>query len=147
MLIQYEEAPNSTSLNNCMTCTPDIHGEFITAGLVSYYTVGGNSGNSIFSLHAILSLLAIPEVFYLVMIKLVVGVPVGVFRVMFSFVIIDKFSLTTTTNGYLLTYTGILSAVSWSHLLYGVWLYHLFHFCISVNASIWYSILHETFYI
>ena len=67
---------------------------------------------SVFNIKAILSLLAIPEVFYLIILKVVVVIPVGVFHAMFSFVNIDKFGLTAETNGYLLTYIGILTAVS-----------------------------------
>ena len=67
---------------------------------------------SIFNIKAILSLLAIPEVFYLIILKVVVAIPVGMFQAMFSFVNIDKFGLTAETNGYLLTYIGILTAVS-----------------------------------
>ena len=70
-----------------------------------------HSGN-VFNIKAILSLLAIPEVFYLIILKVVVAIPVGVFHSMFSFVNIDKFGLTAETNGYLLTYIGILTAVS-----------------------------------
>ena len=66
---------------------------------------------SFLSIKAILSLLTIPEVLYLIILKLVVAIPVGVFRVMFSYINIDKFGLTARTNGYLLTYTGIISAV------------------------------------
>ncbi len=66
----------------------------------------------VLNLKAILSLLTIPEVFYLIILKLVVAIPVGVFHSMFALVNIDKFGLTAETNGYLLTYIGLLTAVS-----------------------------------
>ena len=61
---------------------------------------------------AVVSLLSIPEVSYLIILKTVVGIPIGVFHSMFSIVSIERFGLTPQTNGYLLTYTGILTAVS-----------------------------------
>ena len=69
-------------------------------------------GGGVFNLHAIYSLLLIPEVFYIVMVKTVVGVPAGVFHSMFTVVNMERFELTPRTNGYLLTYIGIITAVS-----------------------------------
>ena len=67
---------------------------------------------SLFNLKAIASLLAIPEVCYVVVVKTIVGIPAGVFHSMFSIVNVERFELTPQTNGYLLTYIGILTAVS-----------------------------------
>ncbi len=66
---------------------------------------------SLLNVKAIVSLLAIPEVFYLIVLKLFVAIPVGVFHAMFPIVNIEKFDLTPQTNGYLLTYIGVLTAV------------------------------------
>lgn len=63
------------------------------------------------NMKAVVSLLSIPEVSYLIILKTVVGIPVGVFHSMFSIVSIERFGLTPQTNGYLLTYTGILTAI------------------------------------
>lgn len=61
---------------------------------------------------AILALLKIPMVRYIVILKLVVGIPVGVFHSMFTMVNIEKFGLTAETNGHLLSYVGIITMVS-----------------------------------
>ena len=67
---------------------------------------------SIFNVKAILTLLTIPEVFYLITVKTLVGIPAGVFHSMFSVVNMERYSLTPEMNGYLLTFVGILTAVS-----------------------------------
>ena len=67
---------------------------------------------SIFNVKAILALLSIPEVFYLITVKTLVGIPAGVFHSMFSVVNMERYSLTPEMNGYLLTFVGILTAVS-----------------------------------
>ena len=72
-----------------------------------YYT-----DESIFNVKAILALLSIPEVFYLITVKTLVGIPAGVFHSMFSVVNMERYSLTPEMNGYLLTFVGILTAVS-----------------------------------
>ena len=72
----------------------------------NYYT------GSIFNIKAITSLLSVPVVLYLIILKTVVGIPAGVFHSMFSVVNIEKFDLTPEVNGYLLTYIGVLTAVS-----------------------------------
>lgn len=72
-----------------------------------YYT-----DESIFNVKAILTLLSIPEVFYLITVKTLVGIPAGVFHSMFSVVNMERYSLTPEMNGYLLTFVGILTAVS-----------------------------------
>ena len=74
---------------------------------MSLYFAGG-----VFNLKAIYALLLIPEVLYIVIVKTVVGVPNGVFHSMFTIVNMDQFKLTPRTNGYLLTYIGIITAVS-----------------------------------
>ena len=68
--------------------------------------------HSVFDYQAILALLKIPMVRYIVILKVVVGIPVGVFHSMFAMVNIDKFGLTAETNGHLLSYVGIVTMVS-----------------------------------
>ena len=64
-----------------------------------------------FDLRAIFSLLKIPAVFFIVMLKTVVGIPAGVFHSMFSMVNMERFQLDPTSNGQLLSYVGILTLV------------------------------------
>ena len=66
-----------------------------------------------FNLKAILSLLAIPAVLYILVLKTVVGIPGGVFNAMFTVTNMEKFELTPQTNGYLLGYMGVISMVSY----------------------------------
>ena len=65
-----------------------------------------------FDYQAILDLLKIPMVRYIVLLKMVVGIPVGVFHSMFAMINIDKFGLTAETNGHILSYVGIITMVS-----------------------------------
>ena len=69
------------------------------------------SSGSVFDVGAILSLLRIPAVFFIVMLKTVVGIPAGVFHSMFAMVNMERFQLTPETNGQLLSYVGILTMV------------------------------------
>ena len=68
--------------------------------------------HSVFNLQAILSLLKIPALFYVLVLKTVVGIPGGVFTAMFTITNMERFELTPTTNGYLLGYLGVISMVS-----------------------------------
>ncbi|XP_065898283.1 solute carrier family 22 member 18-like isoform X2 [Dysidea avara] len=70
-----------------------------------------SESHSVFDYQAILALLKIPMVRYIVILKVVVGIPVGVFHSMFAMVNIDKFGLTAETNGHLLSYVGIVTMV------------------------------------
>ena len=50
--------------------------------------------------------------FYLISVKILIGIPAGVFHSMFSVVNMERYSLTPEMNGYLLTFVGVLTAVS-----------------------------------
>ena len=63
------------------------------------------------NLQAILSLLSIPAVFFVVVVKTVVGIPAGVFHSMFAMVNMERFDLTPESNGRLLSYVGIITMV------------------------------------
>ena len=49
---------------------------------------------------------------YIIILKIVVGIPVGIFHSMFTIVNIEKFGLTAESNGHLLSYVGIITMVS-----------------------------------
>lgn len=83
-----------------------LHGKFIH---IDYFTIG--SAN-VFDYQAVLTLLKIPMVRYIIILKIVVGIPVGVFHSMFTIVNIEKFGLTAESNGHLLSYVGIITMVS-----------------------------------
>ncbi|XP_019855205.1 PREDICTED: solute carrier family 22 member 18-like [Amphimedon queenslandica] len=70
-----------------------------------------NNDKSLFNFKAIFSLLLIPQVFYLIGVKTLVGIPAGIFHSMFSVVNMERFDLTPEMNGYILTYIGILTAL------------------------------------
>lgn len=63
-------------------------------------------------MQAVLSLLRIPGVLMIVLLKTVVGIPAGVFHSMFSMVNMERYQLTPELNGQLLSYVGILTMVS-----------------------------------
>lgn len=65
-----------------------------------------------FNISAILSLLKIPSVLFVVVLKAVVGVPAGVFHAMFTMVNLERFDLTPESNGKLLSYVGVLTMVT-----------------------------------
>lgn len=65
-----------------------------------------------FNLEAILSLLRIPGVLFLVLVKTIVGIPAGVFHSMFAMVNLERFQLTPESNGHLLSYVGVVTMVS-----------------------------------
>ena len=66
---------------------------------------------SVLDFGAIVALLRIPAVFFIVVLKTVVGIPAGVFHSMFSMVNMERFQLTPESNGQLLSYVGILTMV------------------------------------
>lgn len=82
--------------------------DFLPAHNISHATTGSGS---IFNLEAILSLLRIPGVFLIVLLKTVVGIPAGVFHAMFSMVNMERYQLTPQSNGQLLSYVGVLTMV------------------------------------
>ena len=82
-----------------------------------------HSGN-VFDFGAILSLLKIPTVFFIVVLKTVVGIPAGVFHSMFSMVNMERFQLTPQSNGQLLSYVGVLTMVYYMNILYGMMVVH-----------------------
>ena len=63
-------------------------------------------------MRAIFSLLTIPAVGYVVMLKTVMGIPAGVFQSMFTVVNIERLGLTPETNGQLLSYLGFITMVT-----------------------------------
>lgn len=72
---------------------------------------GADSGG-VLDLSAILSLLKIPSVLFIVVLKAAVGVPAGVFHAMFTMVNLERFELTPESNGRLLSYVGVLTMVT-----------------------------------
>lgn len=66
---------------------------------------------TILNLRAIFSLLTIPTVAFVVLVKTVAGIPAGVFHAMFTIINIDRLELTPEVNGQLLSYMGFLNMV------------------------------------
>ena len=48
---------------------------------------------------------------YIIILRIVVGIPTGVFHSMFTIVNMERFELTPESNGRLLSYIGILTMV------------------------------------
>ena len=65
----------------------------------------------VFNVRAILSLLGIPAVAYVVLLKTAMGIPAGVFQSMFTVINMERFELTPETNGQLLSYIGFVTMV------------------------------------
>lgn len=77
----------------------------------AFHDVVFAESGSVLNLQAILSLLSIPAVFFVVVVKTVVGIPAGVFHSMFAMVNMERFDLTPESNGRLLSYVGIITMV------------------------------------
>lgn len=66
---------------------------------------------SVFSVKKILELLKIPTVFYIITVKIITGIPFGIFQSMFSLVSMELFKLEPQHNGFVMSYVGGLSIV------------------------------------
>ena len=104
---ELKEAP-STTTGNRTTFVLSLISSLISSLFLLFLLLD----KSLFNLKAIFLLLAIPEVFYLIGVKTLVGIPAGIFHSMFSIVNMEKFDLSPEVNGYILTYIGLLTAVS-----------------------------------
>ena len=122
---------------SCVSLFPSF--PFLSVSLLLPHSPSTLLGSgSVFNLQAILSLLAIPAVLYILVLKTVVGVPGGVFNSMFTITNMEKFELTPTTNGYLLGYMGVISMVSYLAVilkLYTFILLHLSTVCLSFSLT------------
>ncbi|XP_044076366.1 solute carrier family 22 member 18 [Siniperca chuatsi] len=74
-------------------------------------TPGANKSKSIFNVGEITRLMTFPGVTPTFLVKIVAGLPSGIFQVMFSIIALDFFKLQPEQNGYLLAYFGILQMV------------------------------------
>ncbi|XP_074480816.1 solute carrier family 22 member 18 [Sebastes fasciatus] len=72
---------------------------------------GENKKKSIFNVGEITRLMKFPGVKRTLVVKIVAGLPSGIFQVMFSIIALDFFKLQPEQNGYLMAYFGIASMV------------------------------------
>ncbi|XP_042346845.1 solute carrier family 22 member 18 [Plectropomus leopardus] len=70
-----------------------------------------NNDKSIFNVREITRLIKFPGVKRTFVVKIVAGLPSGIFQVMFSIIAMDFFKLQPEQNGYLMAYFGIASMV------------------------------------
>ena len=75
-------------------------------------------GSSVLDVWAILSLLRIPAVALIITLKTVVGIPAGVWHSMFAMVNIERLGLSPVTNGYIMSYVGVITIVSTLYSIY-----------------------------
>lgn len=73
------------------------------------FTDNKEQSGSVFSVKKILELMKIPTVFYLITIKVITGIPFGIFQSMFSLVSMEFFKLEPQHNGFVMSYVGGLS--------------------------------------
>lgn len=66
---------------------------------------------NIFSVKKFTELLQIPAVFFLITVKIITGIPFGIFQSMFSLVSMEYFKLEPQQNGFVMSYVGGLSIV------------------------------------
>lgn len=70
-----------------------------------------NKNKSVFSLGEITRLMKFPSVTPTFLVKIIVGLPSGIFQVMFSIIALEFFKLDPEQNGYMMAYFGIVSMV------------------------------------
>jgi len=89
---------------------PGIKDKFL---LILCLCVSENSEQktSVFSVKKILELLKIPTVFFLITVKIITGIPFGIFQSMFALVSMEYFKLEPQQNGFVMSYVGGLSIV------------------------------------
>ena len=59
-----------------------------------------------------MELLSNSTVLYLMVVKIITGIPFGIFQSMFSVVAMDYFKLGPQHNGFVMSYVGLLTIVS-----------------------------------
>uniref|UniRef100_A0A3B3TPV0 Organic cation transporter-like protein 2 n=1 Tax=Poecilia latipinna TaxID=48699 RepID=A0A3B3TPV0_9TELE len=74
-------------------------------------TKSENQNKKVFSLGEITRLMKFPGVTRIFLIKIIAGLPSGIFQVMFSIIAMDFFKLEAQQNGYLMAYFGIVQMV------------------------------------
>uniref|UniRef100_A0A3Q4HPF0 Organic cation transporter-like protein 2 n=1 Tax=Neolamprologus brichardi TaxID=32507 RepID=A0A3Q4HPF0_NEOBR len=74
-------------------------------------TTDDNRRKSVFNLSEITRLMKFPTVMQTFIIKIVAGLPSGIFQVMFSIIALEFFKLQPEQNGYLMAYFGIVQMV------------------------------------
>ncbi|KAM7015804.1 solute carrier family 22 member 18 [Tautogolabrus adspersus] len=70
-----------------------------------------NKNKSVFSVGEITRLMKFPRVTPTFLVKIIVGLPSGIFQVMFSIIALEFFKLEPQQNGYLMAYFGIVQMV------------------------------------
>ncbi|XP_075283345.1 solute carrier family 67 member A1 isoform X2 [Opisthocomus hoazin] len=80
-----------------------------------------SQSGSVFSIGEILRLLKFPGVMEVFIVKVLSGLPIGLFLIMFSIISMDFFGLEAVESGYLMSYFGVLQMA----LMRTVW-----HYCI-----------------
>uniref|UniRef100_A0A8C2A114 Solute carrier family 22 member 18 n=1 Tax=Cyprinus carpio TaxID=7962 RepID=A0A8C2A114_CYPCA len=86
-------------------------------GMIAGSSLGGTlstqkgSSNSVFNLGEITRLMKFPGVAKTFTVKIISGLPAGIFQVMFSIIAINFFQLKAEQNGYLMAYFGIVQMV------------------------------------
>jgi OCT family organic cation transporter-like MFS transporter 18 len=70
------------------------------------------SSTSLFDLKRIKDLMLTPGVGFIYLIKLISGLPFGIFQSMFALVVVNTFGLTPAQHGMFMSYIGALMIVS-----------------------------------
>lgn len=112
LIFPFKVAPGITHMHlsdqiHCML--RDTHTQHFS--YLSEYSEKKDSG--VFSVKKILHLLKIPTVFFLIVVKVITGIPFGIFQSMFSLVSMEFFKLEPQQNGFVMSYVGGLSIVSY----------------------------------
>ncbi|NXX89575.1 S22AI protein, partial [Centropus bengalensis] len=72
---------------------------------------GTSQSGGMFSIREILRLMKFPGVMEIFMVKVLAGLPIGLFLIMFSIISMDFFGLEAVESGYLMSYFGVLQMV------------------------------------
>ncbi|XP_027024456.1 solute carrier family 22 member 18 [Tachysurus fulvidraco] len=85
--------------------------KFIPKHTKKHNTKKNNDTGSVFNLGEIVRLLRFPGVAKTFTVKIISGLPSGVFQVMFSIIVMNFFQLQAEQNGYLMAYLGVVQMV------------------------------------
>ncbi|KAF4094339.1 hypothetical protein AMELA_G00012130 [Ameiurus melas] len=85
--------------------------KFIPKHTKRHNTKNNNNTGSVFNFGEIVRLMKFPGVAKTFTVKIISGLPSGVFQVMFSIIVMNFFQLQAEQNGYLMAYLGVLQMV------------------------------------
>ncbi|KAI4892620.1 hypothetical protein NFI96_025057 [Prochilodus magdalenae] len=111
---QHSKKQDAKESNSTSTYTPYHPGDWDCLNVdrdEGLFTPSEKGAGSVFSLGEIARLMEFPGVAKTFTVKIISGLPTGVFQVMFSIIAMNIYQLTAQQNGYLMAYVGVVQMV------------------------------------